>query len=531
MDDPRTKQTLDELADVFLTGTDDTPTKSASDPTPEHLRLSGFDHADNNHETDDAPDDDAQKPHAIGLEAVILGNLPGLGGAWLTQYAHFLAEDHGPIGLLHADDDALDLEVVGEQRETAPGRIPPGSRERDDLVETLDAQLTNPHQPLARMLVHIEPYRDGSIQPVALGRLAAFDRWTLLCGADDAAVVACYRLLKHLIEADPSAAPRRVAVMILGSSEIEGLDAARKVQAAAQSHLGIAVDLVGTLARMRPVRTRPVARFTPAARMWLRFRGWMDDLAHNETPNPTPLPETPHTPHTTRDGEPTMGHPAHTLPDIELEAFHQTDPEPNQTEATPENSNDPADLSGGAARSRIGKLAQPMTRSGHTPHTETTTPQNTTATPPEPDLAQLLIDHEDLGLADAIKLDATCPHQPHIKLLLDADGRLHLIQRHRKTPRTATTRDTTDTDLATLHTALLDLADARHWATEHRQLLQLTQRQCRFDPEAAPVMHLITERPDLGLQLTRRLGSKLHLHLLQHIRLADLSGYHLTPLT
>ncbi|QDU70234.1 hypothetical protein [Mucisphaera calidilacus] len=505
MDDARTRQALDELAEVFLTGTSNDQTApeptqaSPTQPHPTELRLSGT-------EPDDQPVSDRPP---VGREAVILGNLPGLGDAWLGQYAQHLADEHGPVALLHLDHDAIDLEVIGEQQTSRPpGRIPPANRERDDLTQALDELALDDNSPVARLLVHVQPYADGEIQIQAVARLAALDRWTLLCGADDAAIVACYRMLKHLLEATDQPGPRRIGLMILGSSEIEGLEAARKVQAAAQSHMNRPIDLVGSLARMRPVHTRPVGRFTPVDRMWLRLRGWLDDLEHDE------LPET--TSDTTRGDT----------------AMTQAQPAADTPTTTSQHADDDLDLdlsaeqavAGRTARSRIGELAQPIAESAAT---STAAPAAETA---EPDPIALMIDNPDLGLHDAIRLDAVCPHQPDVAMLLDAHGRLHLVRTHRRAPRSAVA-DNTHTDLPALHQALLDLADARRWARQHLQLLQLTQRQCRFDPDARPVMHLATERADLGLELTQRLGNALRLHLLQHVRLGDVSGWHLTPLS
>lgn len=523
MDDAQHKQALDELAEVFLTGTDHTPETTQtpdaqpSPAAPTELRLSGVDEENEQHDTHE---DTPRSP--IGHEAVILGNLPGLGGAWLGQYAQHLADEHGPVGVLHLDHDAVDLEVVGEQPGSGmPGRVPPANRERDDLTHALDELATQQKNPLARLLVHVEPYQQGEINTHDAARLAAFDRWTFLCGADDPAIVACYRMIKHLLEASQAPGPRRIGLMILGCSEIEGLEAARKIQAAAQSHLNRPVDLVGTLARMRPVRTRPVGRFSPVDRMWLRLRGWIDDLQHDELPQP----QTPAEHDEQHSGEHAMSQAPHThaepletghAPDdaleIELELELDQDAQHNAPTGT-------------ARATRIGKLAQPMPR----PNLDAPAQQPASQTD-EPDIVTLMIENPDLGLHDAIRMDATCPHQPEVAMLLDARGRLHLVRTHRRTPRSAVA-DNSQNDLAEMHQALLDLADARRWARQHIQLLQLTQRQCRFDLEARPVMHLATERANLGLELTRRLGNALKLHLLQHVRIANLTGWHLTPLS
>ncbi|WP_428388208.1 hypothetical protein [Mucisphaera sp.] len=501
MNDHNTHQALDDLADVFLTGTNN---GHAPAPTPDNQQSTNNDHLRLSHtEEDDQP---TERP-SLGLEAVILGNLPGLGGAWLTQYAQHTADEHGTVALLHADDDALDLEIIGERRDQqpAPGRIPPNARDRDNLVETIDQLATNANAPLGRVLVHIEPYRNGTIQPAALSKLAGFDRWTILCGADDAAIVACYRMLKHLVEANPQNAPRRISLMVMGSSEIDGLEAARKVQTAAQNHLGRPIDLAGSLARMRPISTRPAGRFTPADRAWLHFRGWMDDLAHGEAPLFVPPAENTQSLHDTEAQSPTeeqaMTQPlAEPLPPT-------IDPLPDAAILNPAKE---------THHSRVGLHAQPNA-SPETVHSQEA-PESTSVKTTEADAAALIKDHPDLGLRDALQLDARDPQNPDITLLLDAKGRLHLIYQLQKDAESS------------LDHALLQLKQTAAWATEHLQLLQLTQRQCHFDTTAEPILHLATEQPQAALKQSRRLDPNLRIHLLQHVRIANLTGWNLTPL-
>jgi hypothetical protein len=142
----------------------------------------------------------------------------------------------------------------------------------------------------------------------------------------------------------------------------------------------------------------------------------------------------------------------------------------------------------------------------------------------EPDLAALIASGPK-GVVGGIALEARCPHHPTIQLLLDQAGQLHLLARHQ-------TAAASDHDLALTHlrAAIVDLLEADRWVREHLQLLQLTQRQCQFNPQAAPVLHLLTDRADLATALISRLGNKLRMHLLQSVTVGNQAAWFCTPL-
>jgi len=249
MDDTRTQQALDQLADLFLTGQgpatgptdpatqprrdelvgpapiklrpkltekpkpvgspkaappvegnsplrlraeppdDDSPLASIGDADPpEDQPLHIADEQARASQAEDTPDD-----RAIAVEAVILGNLPGLSGPWLTQYAQLLAQQEGPVAILHVDDDLVDLELVEPTNRDAPDRgvslrMPPGGGQIDPC-SILEALLDSPDAPDSApgtVLVHLDPQHDQR----GLTRALSVDDWTLMCGADDLAVVA-----------------------------------------------------------------------------------------------------------------------------------------------------------------------------------------------------------------------------------------------------------------------------------------------------------------------------------------------------
>ena len=115
-------------------------------------------------------------------------------------------------------------------------------------------------------------------------------------------------------------------------------------------------------------------------------------------------------------------------------------------------------------------------------------------------------------------MEARCPHHSQTQLMLDQDGRLHLLCRH----------DSEGFD--SLQAAMVDLLQARHWVHEHLQLIALTQRQLRFDATTEPVLHLFTDRADWATALIARLGEALKLHLLQEVSVGQESAWFCTPL-
>ncbi|NJL31539.1 MAG: hypothetical protein HC898_07880 [Phycisphaerales bacterium] len=93
----------------------------------------------------------------------------------------------------------------------------------------------------------------------------------------------------------------------------------------------------------------------------------------------------------------------------------------------------------------------------------------------EPDLPRLLAPI----LPGALPLQARCPRHPQTQLFLDTQGRVHLAAMSGPEP-------------GDLPAAVVSLMETRQWVHEHFELLQLTQRQCRFDITQPPQLHLLT---------------------------------------
>ncbi len=582
MDDTRTQQALDELADLFLSGqapanpSQDTPAPPADEakpgpgdaltgPAPIRLgpKLRGqaqppvtppakppapaidpqtvegnaplrlHTDASDPLEPDDLLDEteaaedfsiDDEPQHAVAIEAVMLGNLPGLSGPWLTQYAQLLAQQEGPVAILHIDDDLIDLELVEPTDPESDSRgvslrMPPGGGQIDP-VTVLDALLASHDTAPGTILVHVDPLNDQQ----GLTRALTIDDWTVMCGADDLAIVGGYGMLKRMVEDNPDVAGKRVGLMIMGSDPKDSQAAARKFQSAAESFLETPVQLLGWQKQMVPVNLRHLGRFEDVQSAWPRLARWFERCEASEIQ----LVEEPifqNEPAPTPDYQP----PAPPKPVPAPAALgHRETPPRFQPRQRPEPSVPTPALAEPAAVYEAPQPIEPPPAPKPQPIEVAPAPQPQPRPEPEPQV-ELAIDEPDLvellmagpgEVPGGIAMEARCPHQPNTQLMLDQAGRLHLLHRH----------DSEADGLEGLQPAMVDLLQARKWVYEHIELLQLTQRQLSFDYEAEPVLHLFTDRADWATALATRLGEALKLHLLQAVEVGDQQAWFCTPL-
>jgi len=564
MDDYTSRQQIDELADLYLTtpGEDgDTPTPSpvegpapiklapklggeAASTTPDNpdtpMIESTIDESDDSHpvlrltedtnQTDRSEEDvptmsedsaaatleppttptndttNEPAPRAV-LEAVLLGNLPGMSGPWLTQYAQLLAQTEGPVALLHVGEEAIDLELVEPRAEAEPApasppatvRIPPMRGNRTGIVGLIDALVRSEHAPTRTILVRI----DAATDPQTLSRLAAMDDWTLLCGSDDTSIAGASQQLRAVVHADPRLADRNIGVMVMGSDENASRESANRIADNLEHDLANPVELIGHLKRMQPVQVRDLGSFPDPVGLWPKLVSWFDTLELPE-PMPTPEPAPPPKPEalapTQAAPQPTRQAPPASRPDP-APMFRKAPPapaapKPRQTAAaaTPKPTPKPA------------VVREPMRPA---PQPRVLTPQ------PELDLVALLA-QGPAALDQPVALDARIPDQPNTQLAVDAQGVVHILAQH-------------ESDQADARQAVMQLIEAGQWINDHLELIALTQRDQLF-VEADPVLHLMTDRADLTAQLVGKLAGQVKLHLLQQVTLGRESGWFCTPL-
>lgn len=497
-----------------------------------------------------APETDAQPDpapaHPVLVEAVLLGNLPGVGGPWLTQYAQLLASQEGPVALLHVGDDEIDLELI----EADDSRAHPLSLSGDGLVGVLRSLVQRQAAPVHTILVHM----DESSDRATINRLLGLDYWTVLCGSDDAAVVSVYRTLKQLVEADDAAAAKHVGVMVMGSDEGPSRAAFGRVRAAADSFLHTPVQLVGWQKRLGPANVRRLGTYTGLDKLWPslesffrtltppEFQDESSEAAADESASPpAPEPSKPARPAPVARPQPVRTPPPKIFtgpiprrrPRVSASAPVAARPNPAEAPQARREAAAPRPTPAPVANTPPPRATAPPEAVEPAPAPRIAEPvaADSTADIEQPNLAQL-ITTGPRGIPGGVALEARCPHHPHTQLVLDQAGRLHLlrsVQSGEQAPGVGSA--ITDPGLHALRAAILDLLEARRWVQEHVSLLQLTQRQLRIDGRAEPVLHLFTDRADLATALVARLGDTLKLHLLQHVRVGVHATWFCTPLS
>lgn len=162
------------------------------------------------------------------VELLVLGHLPVRASVWVKQYAASVSEDLGRgVGLVRSAPSGSSIELVGAN-DLGGARLGEASHVRaamGDLAAHADRWIIRGEETAEAWLVE---------QPTV-------DRVTVLSGADEAAVVASYRLIKQL-----NASWDRVfgegqgpelALAVLGASEGEAEAASDKLLRAAEAFL------------------------------------------------------------------------------------------------------------------------------------------------------------------------------------------------------------------------------------------------------------------------------------------------------
>jgi hypothetical protein len=169
------------------------------------------------------------------IEIVAAGNLPLMGTLWLSQYAEWCARAQGPVALIRLDAEPPTIEVFHPE-ERPEGR-----------PSNLTAWLQQ--ERIARWIV-----KPGPNDTWAQTLREAVDRVAILTGADEAAVVAAYRLVKDIAEASPAdAEPPALSVVVVGAETERVREVVEKLNRTATSFLGVHLPLAAAIQRIDAV--------------------------------------------------------------------------------------------------------------------------------------------------------------------------------------------------------------------------------------------------------------------------------------
>ncbi len=163
-----------------------------------------------------------KSPHKITLEGVVLGHLPVSAAAWPGQYARTRAEQLGvPVAVVRLGAGTLSVDLFGAN---LPEHPLPSDADVIEVVRTL----------VSIVILRVEEHAEAQ-----LPSLPAVNRLCLLTGADDAAIVACYRKLKNIAaDADTTGLPLPdIHLTIMGSDNTKATLAYQRIAGAAQAFL------------------------------------------------------------------------------------------------------------------------------------------------------------------------------------------------------------------------------------------------------------------------------------------------------
>jgi len=357
MEDARTNHALHELARLYLTHPEDDGDFADPSAGDKH-GMTPSSAADRDPELTDVQ---TPTPHAV-----LVGHLPGFANLWINQYAQQLCERLGPVGVVHLGDDQVDVDLF-QPGLPAPTRSASDAPSPESLTEAIDQA-----GPVRQWLVHLTDPSDDDRRTLA-GELG---RWTLLTGADEAAIVAAYRLLKQWVEptGNPTGDPR-IELAFLGCEPSAADQAAQRIGRAAGEFLDVAITIGSTQAKMQPVNRRRLGSFDPPDPL--------SDLLDLLIADP------PHHPRLADDPPAAHEPPKHGMTRSAAADRDQPAPAPHAADEPPKH---------GMTRSSATDRDQPAHPPGLAAH-----------------------------LPDLAPMQARCPRGEAVELALDDVGRLHLL--------------------------------------------------------------------------------------------------------
>ncbi len=233
-----------------LDATDERASALLAELLAEHERAGGADQADDFAQSVQG-DESAEMiamPHPT-IEVVLLGHLPVRATLWARQYACSRAKELGEtVGLIRAASGSTSIDLIAE-----------GGQIIDQRFTHLEHALESVSDQTDRVVLRV----DEASEPELLDR-PEVELITILTGADEAAVVASYRLVKTLDATlgeqygDDEGPMIRVAVM--GASEEQASDAREKLENAAEAFIERPIEIVVGSARIDATGTSNIFR-------------------------------------------------------------------------------------------------------------------------------------------------------------------------------------------------------------------------------------------------------------------------------
>lgn len=247
------KREFDALAELFLGDADDTPSvypfprdEQSMTPPPPLSMAQAATRAAARHEHIGA--NAAAHPF---VEALLMAHLPVRSGPWALQYAAAVARhDHASVAMLRVSpsDDGVasrvSIDLLGAQPAWTGTRNP-----------TFAEAMAHARGSAQRWVVLV-----GELDEAEVITMGGVDAITVLSGANEAAVVDAYRMLKAMTGQEGTDEAPRVRIAIMGADDERAEAAGRKLQHGARTFLNLDVELAPALGKMSPTGSTSLFR-------------------------------------------------------------------------------------------------------------------------------------------------------------------------------------------------------------------------------------------------------------------------------
>jgi hypothetical protein len=463
---PAPVDAFDELAALFLTH----PERTAEHGTP---------------------------PPQRQVEVLVVGHLPVRGSLWIGPYADAIARERGPTALLRLNEDEPSIELfraASPRTEVADGDV---LNAIDRLTQRIATWIIRPPSPQSA------PAETGGTATANAWQAA--DRVTILTGADEAATVSLYQMLKECAESTRSAGRSMPCVQlgVVGCERERAMELVQRINRTASAFLNVQVALAACLPYMDAgIRSNGYHRFSAADAPSLldvlgRLRSPMRPSTHSTDPRngqartESPLDE--------RNWSDTSCIALAAAAEEELDrfgtsAFAAHPPSPRENGAG-------VDTQHAASASVVPAKVSPKPTP---PMMELPVTAPGRAGVPRLDEGDPLplVQH----VAGLTALPFRCPDCPTIELAVDPDRRIHALGR--------------ETELRRMHTVAA-------WLRRHHDLLVRACPGVALDGGGC-IQHLFTDTP---ASLADLHGSDLRLHVLAPVRIGGQTAWYTAPLS
>jgi hypothetical protein len=416
---------------------------------------------------------------SLVVEALLQAHLPIMASAWVTQYAKHAASSGAGVALLRIRAGTVSLELFGA---AAIEKLPSGP------VSSLTDAIWRATLVASRWMFHVDETREPEF--LQLSGLSAI---TVLSGADEPALVACYRTIKgvtiELRESGESPMPR-VQVAFLGAAAERSTAASRTLQRTASTFLGVELGVAAVVEKIGPCPSVTVYRAPePDSKIALAelLSGVTCAFAlGSSTPAESGSLQI-NSGTSARSGSSEPLSPA-TLAAMELNAEDE-----DELDLLPPLAMLPLSKQAKGARPD----AAPDARLEPKP-AQKRAPLFGPGGPPTGLMSQVV--------GELRALEVKCPYASDVELAIGPDGRLHLLAH------------TSASKGADSGRAMEQLTAASSWAVDHALLLKAVGVSGRLDEVNRPVAHLLTDKPR---DVRRLLDSEVRVHVLAKADVGD----------